>query len=210
LAVLQGHLATLRERENAEGNATTSVIVSAMNEAHYLGSLIHNLAVAARLESAHVALQRTNVDLGALITRVVARHRPIAKQLDIALESAVPDGENIVSADVTLLEQAISNVTYNAVRYNRPGGHVAIVLEEAEENGFTLRILDDGPGIAPELRSRLVERGFRGDAARTRAPDGQGLGLHIAFRAAELHGYKMTLQSSEAGGLEVIFAAIKR
>lgn len=210
LAVLQGHLSTLRERENADGNAGSSVIVSAMNEAHYLGSLIHNLAVAARLESAHVALQRAPVDLAALISRVVARHRPIAKQLEIIIESAVPDGESIVSADVTLLEQAISNVTYNAVRYNRPGGHVAIVLEEADENEFVLRVLDDGPGIAPEQRSRLLERGFRGDAARTRAPDGQGLGLHIAFRAAELHGYEMTLQSSEAGGLEVVFAAIKR
>jgi two-component system, OmpR family, sensor histidine kinase BaeS len=210
LAVLQGHLSTLRERENAEGNAAGSVLVSAMNEAHYLASLIHNLAVAARLQSAHVALQRTDVDLAALIARVVARHRPIAKQLDIALESAVPEGKTIVSADVTLLEQAISNVTYNAVRYNRPGGHVAIVLEEAGEDEFVLRVLDDGPGIAPEQRSRMVERGYRGDAARTRAPDGQGLGLHIAFRAAELHGFTMTLQSSEAGGLEVVFAELKR
>lgn len=210
LAVLQGHLSTLRERESADGNAAPSVIVSAMNEAHYLGSLIHNLTVAARLESAEVSLQRTNVDLAALISRVVARHRPIAKQLDIAIESAVPDGAAIVSADVTLLEQAISNVTYNAVRYNRQGGHVAIVLEEANENGFVLRVLDDGPGIAPEQRSRLVERGYRGDSARTRAPDGQGLGLHIAFRAAELHGYEMTLQTSEAGGLEVVFSGIRR
>lgn len=210
LAVLQGHLSTLRERENGEGNAAASVLVSAMNEAHYLGSLIHNLAVAARLESSDVTLQRTPVDLAALIARVVARHRPIAKQLEITIDSAVPDGKNIVSADVTLFEQAISNVAYNAVRYNRPGGHVAIVLEEPDENGFVLRILDDGPGIAPEQRSRLVERGYRGDAARTRAPDGQGLGLHIAFRAAELHGYEMNLQSSEAGGLEVVFSNIKR
>lgn len=206
LSVLQGHLTTLRE----QGQADTGVVVSAMNEAHYLVSLLHNLAVAARLESEHVALQRSPVDLAALIARVVARHRPIAKQLDVALESAVPDEPSVVSADVTLLEQAISNVTYNAVRYNRSGGHVALVLEEAGRNGFTLRVMDDGPGIAPEQRARLLERGYRGDAARTRAPDGQGLGLHIAFRAAELHGYSMTLRASEAGGLEIEFAGITR
>lgn len=206
LSVLQGHLTTLREH----GPAEVSVIVSAMNEAHYLASLIHNLAVAARLESAQISLQRSPVDLGALIARVMARHRPIAKQLDIALESAVPDEPVVISADVTLLEQAISNVTYNAIRYNRTGGHVALVLEEADANGFTMRVLDDGPGIAPAQLSRLMERGYRGDAARTRAPDGQGLGLHIAFRAAELHGYAMTLRASEAGGLEVVFDGIKR
>lgn len=206
LSVLQGHLTTLREN----GVGDTSVIVSAMNEAHYLASLIHNLAVAARLESANVSLQSTPVDLPALISRVVARHRPIAKQLEISIESAVPDEPIVVFADMTLLEQAISNVTYNAVRYNRPGGHVAIVLEETKRDGFSLRIMDDGPGIAPEQLSRLVERGYRGDAARTRAPDGQGLGLHIAFRAAELHGYSMKLGASESGGLEVVFDGIKR
>lgn len=206
LSVLQGHLTTLRERHTGE----PSVVVSAMHEAHYMASLIHNLAVAARLESAQISLQQTPVDLGALIARVLARHRPIAKQLDIALESAIPDEPVIVSADVTLLEQAVSNVTYNAIRYNRPGGHVALLLEEADANGFTLRIMDDGPGIAAEQLSRLVERGYRGDAARSRAPDGQGLGLHIAFRAAELHGYVMTLRASEAGGLEVLLAGIKR
>ena len=206
LSVLQGHLVTLRESHSGE----SPVVVSAMNEAHYLASLIHNLAVAARLESAHVVLQLAPVDLAALIARVVARHRPIAKQLDIAIESAVPDERALISADMTLLEQAISNVTYNAVRYNRRGGHVAIVLEETNGDGFSLRIMDDGPGIAPEQLSRLVERGYRGDAARTRAPDGQGLGLHIAFRAAELHGYAMKLGASEAGGLEVVFEGLKR
>lgn len=206
LSVLQGHLTTLRE----SGTAESAVVISAMNEAHYLVSLIHNLAVAARLESAEPSLQRSPVDLGALMTRVVARHRPIAKQLEVSLECASPDETIVVAADVTLLEQAVSNVTYNAVRYNRPGGHVAIILEQIDAEGFSLRIMDDGPGIAPEQLSRLVERGYRGDGARSRAPDGQGLGLHIAFRAAELHGYTMTLRASEAGGLEVIFDGIKR
>lgn len=206
LSVLQGHLTTLRETNTGDA----SVIVSAMNEAHYLTSLVHNLAIAARLESPHVVLQRIPVDVSKLIARVVARHRPIAKQLQVSIEYAVPDEPVVIPADMTLLEQAVSNVTYNGVRYNRSGGHVAIVLEESNDNGFSLRVLDDGPGIAPEQLSRLVERGYRGDAARTRAPDGQGLGLHIAFRAAELHGYTMKLGLAESGGLQVVFEGLKR
>jgi len=206
LAVLQGHLTSLREA----GAAEASVVVAAMNEAHYMASLVHNLAVAARLEAAEVKLQKSPVDLGELVARVLGRHRPIAKQLGVALESAVPEAPIIVTADMTLLEQAVSNVTYNAVRYNHAGGHVAIVLEESASGGFSLRIIDDGPGIAPEALSRLVERGYRGDAARTRAPDGQGLGLHIAFRAAELHGFSLTLKPSEYGGLEVLLEELKR
>lgn len=206
LSVLQGHLMTLREQ--TVGDA--SVVISAMTEAHYLGSLIHNLAVAARIESTHVTLHRTAVNLEELIRRVVARHRPVAKQLEVSLDYAVPDEPVEISADVTLIEQAISNVTHNAVRYNHPGGHVVLLLECRGEDGFLLRIADDGPGIEPVQLTRLVERGYRGDQARTRAPDGQGLGLHIAFRAAELHGYDMKLGPSEFGGLEVSFEGLKR
>jgi signal transduction histidine kinase len=189
-----------------EGSATdVETLVSAMNEAHYMASLVHNLAAAARLASPEGKLQPSDVDLGALVQRVAGRHRPIARQLDVSLESAIPEEPLVVRADMTLLEQAVSNVVYNAVRHNRPGGHVAVILEPDEQAIFSLHVIDDGPGIAPEELSRIAQRGYRGDAARTRAPDGQGLGLHIAFRAIELHGYSMKLRASEHGGLEVLF-----
>ena len=67
---------------------------------------------------------------------------------------------------------------------------------------FSLRVIDDGPGIAPEDLARLPERRFRGEAARTRQPDGLGLGLHIARDVAERHGFKLSFRASEYGGLE--------
>ncbi|MDI1445149.1 HAMP domain-containing sensor histidine kinase [Polyangium sp. 6x1] len=203
LTVLQGHLATLREDAAAGKPVDVGALVSAMDEAHYMASLVHNLAATARLEAADVKLQRSEVDLETLVKRVVGRHRPIAKQLGVSIETAVPGEPVTVSADVTLLEQAISNVTYNAIRYNGPGGHVAVILERVAKEAFRLRVVDDGPGIPEAELSRLAERGFRGNEARSRAPDGQGLGLHITHRAAELHGYRLTLRPSEYGGLEV-------
>lgn len=202
LTVLQGHLATMREKA-AKGEAVDpNVVVSAMDEAHYMGSLVHNLTTAARLEAADPNLERSAVDLNAVVHRVVSRHKPIARELGVALDSAVPDAPVLISADVTLVEQAVSNVVYNAVRYNRAGGHVAIVLETTDER-FCLHVIDDGPGMTPEELERLKQRGARGNAARTRAPEGQGLGLDIAFRAAELHGFSLSLGPSEYGGLEV-------
>ena len=203
LTVLQGHLATLREHA-AEGRPLdVGVVISAMDEAHYMASLVHNLAVTARLEAAEVELQRTAIDLNGVVARVLGRHRPIARELGVELESSMPEAATLVSADVTLIEQAVSNVTYNAIRYNRPGGHVAVILEATAEDRFCISVIDDGPGIPDEELSKLSERGARGAEARTRAPEGQGLGLHIAYRAAALHGYRLTLQRSEYGGLEV-------
>lgn len=122
LTVLQHHLATLRDKANDGAAIDVGVLVSAMDEAHYMASLVRNLAVAARLEAAEVELPRTAVDLNALVARVIGRHRTIAKQLDVSLDSAVPEGPTVAMVDVTLMEQAVSNVTYNAIRYNQPGG----------------------------------------------------------------------------------------
>ncbi|UQA61003.1 sensor histidine kinase [Polyangium aurulentum] len=204
LTVLQGHLATLRERAREGEPLDAGVLVSAMQEAHYMASLVHNLGIAAKLDTAEIGLQRDAVELDALVARVIGRHRPIARQLEVSLESAVPEEPITIQADVTLIEQAVSNVVYNAIRYNRAGGHVAVILERASSDGFCLRVIDDGPGIPEDELSKLVARGARGDEARKRAPSGQGLGLHIAYRAAELHGFRLTLGPSEFGGLEVV------
>ncbi|HYV45697.1 MAG TPA: HAMP domain-containing sensor histidine kinase [Myxococcaceae bacterium] len=202
LTVLQGHLAALVERSAKSEPADGATLNGAVQEAHYMASLVHNLATAAKLEAGEPALQRHPVDLGEVLKRAVARHQPVARRSEVSLEMAVPPEPVVVAGDVTLVEQALSNVIYNAVRYNKAGGHLAAVLERTAR-GFSVRVIDDGPGIPEEERSRLLERYFRGNAARTRAPEGRGLGLAIAFRVAELHGWTLKLDRSEPGGLQV-------
>jgi two-component system, OmpR family, sensor histidine kinase BaeS len=104
---------------------------------------------------------------------------------------------------VTLIEQAVSNVIHNAVRYNHAGGHVAVVLEPIEGQRFRLTVIDDGPGVSDEDLRRLGERRYRANEARTRSPGGQGLGLSIAREVAARHGVDMQIRRSEAGGLQV-------
>jgi signal transduction histidine kinase len=205
LTVLQGHLSAMQQRLGRGEPLEPALMVSAMSEAHYMASLVHNLSAAARLEAGAPEVQRAPVDLNALIARVVGRHQPIARQQQISLESGVPATTTWVLGDVTLIEQAVSNVVFNGIRYGREGGHVAVVLETTRQGKFHLRVIDDGPGIPEEERSRLLERRYRGNAARTRAPQGQGLGLHITHNVVELHGWTLTLAASEYGGLEVGF-----
>lgn len=193
LTVLQGHLASINSA-NPGANAT---VRAAINEVHYLGSLIRNLHAATRLDAAGVPLERHSVDLNALVERVAARHRMIAASSEIELNFAVPETPVVVSADVTLFEQALSNLVDNAIRYGRSGGHVAIVLDA----GFVLRVVDDGPGVPDEDLARLTARRFRSAEARTRRPDGQGLGLAIAVEALERLGCSLTFSRPAGGGL---------
>jgi signal transduction histidine kinase len=203
LTVLVGHLSNLRKRLAERGAVEEAALVPALQEAQYLASLIHNLGAAAKLEAGEPLVERHPLDLGALVERVVERHRPVAVPAGIVVEFGVPEGPLMVEGDVTLIEQAVSNLVHNAVRYNRPGGHVAVLLEEtAPSAGFRLRVVDDGPGVPEAELERLGERRRRGDEARQRQPGGLGLGLHIAYGVAERHGFRMALGRSEYGGLE--------
>lgn len=206
LTVLQGHLDTLRRAAEAGAPAARDVVLGAEEEAHYMASLVHNLGAAAKLEAGAPAAQAEPVDLGRLVERVVLRHQPVAGPRGVSVEHSVPEAPLVVAGDVTLLEQAVSNVVHNAVRYNRPQGHVAVVLETAVSEGapsFVLLVVDDGPGVPEDELPRLGERSFRGDRARQRTPDGRGLGLSIAREVARRHGFTLRFERSGYGGLQV-------
>ncbi len=201
LTVLQGHLDQLRKAAG-EGTQEARRLGAAAEEAHYIGSLLQNLSAAAKLETSG-ALERHPVDLAALVERVVERHRPVAAAAGVALEHAVPEAPLWSEGDVTLIEQAVGNVVHNAIRHNRPGGHVAVVLDEDGASGFRLQVADDGPGVPEEQRGRLGERRFRTEGARQRHPEGLGLGLSIARDVAERHGFTLVFAPNTPAGLVV-------
>jgi signal transduction histidine kinase len=204
LSVLAGALTEMRERI-AEGAGIDRLLATATQEAHYISSLLHNLGAAARLESEEALGERHSVDLAALVERVVVRHRPLARDAKVELNHAVPETPPVVLGDVTLIEQAVNNLVHNAIRYNRPGGHVAAVLD-ADTVCFELKVTDDGPGVGPEEIDRLGEPRFRGGAARSRRPEGTGVGLSIARDVAARHGMQLAFRSPDGGGFEVVLS----
>ena len=163
LTVLQGHLSRLRQ---AEGARDEDALRGALEESHYLASLLRNLSAATRLDAGEPQITRHAFDLRDVVERAVARHRPIARAAEVALDHAVPEDAVPLVADSTLVEQAISNLVHNAVRYNRAGGHVAVVAS-ARDGRFEVRVQDDGPGIPEAELARVTERSFRGGIART-------------------------------------------
>jgi signal transduction histidine kinase len=95
----------------------------------------------------------------------------------------------------------ILNLVDNAIKYTADGGRVDIACRVAAA-GFELHVTDTGPGIPPELHSRIFERFFRADPARSRSgrEGGAGLGLSIALWIAEAHQGRLELVRSDATG----------
>jgi signal transduction histidine kinase len=201
LTVLQGHLSQL-QKAAGDGTEAARRLAAAAEEAHYIGSLLQNLSAAAKLEAGG-ALERHPFDLSALVERVVERHRPLAAAAGVAVDHAVPEAPLWADGDVTLVEQALGNVVHNAIRHNRPGGRVAVVLDEEGGGGFRVRVADDGPGVPPGQMARLGERRFRAPEARQRHPEGLGLGLSIARDVADRHGYTLDFAANVPSGLAV-------
>ena len=202
LTVLAGHLDALRPAVAAGDDAARQALRDALTEVDYTTSLVANLAAAAKLDAGARGVATHDVDLVALVERVAARHRPLARARDVELNDATPPQPVTTRGDVTLLEQAVGNVVQNAVRYNRAGGHVALVLRTAAGR-FEIRVVDDGPGVpAAELPS-LTRRGYRGSDARTRTESGRGLGLDITREVCERLGLELRFAEAAEGGLAV-------
>lgn len=209
MSVLQGHLSNLDGAIAGRTDADLAAhrhLRDAIRETHYMASLLRNLAVATKLGDTSAPLAIGPVNLSELVERVVARHRPIARASSVDIDYAVPGAPLVVQTDATLLEQAVSNLVDNAIRYNVAGGHVAVVLDSGEGNGFVLSVTDDGVGVSDEDLGQLTTRWFRGSRARTRRPDGKGLGLAITAEACERLGFTLTFSPPSDGGLSATIA----
>lgn len=201
LSVLLSHVATLRQSAGTVGSDAT--IGAVAQETQYISSLLANLEAVARLESDVVLHEKHPVDLTALVERVAVRHRGVAASGGIDFNHAAPTAAVWVRGDVTLIEQAVNNLVHNAIQYNRPGGHVALVLEQTAE-GFAIRVSDDGPGVRDHDLPHLGESRFRSEEARSRRPNGMGLGLSIARDVAKRHNFALTLGNRTEGGFEAV------
>lgn len=200
LSALQGQLSAIEAEPGLSADGRTQVR-HALREAHYMGSLLRNLGVAARLDGVR-AIDRHRVDLSDLVQRVVTRHQVLARAREVSLDHAVPETTAEAHTDLTLLEQAVSNLVDNAIQYNRANGHVAVVLDVVGDR-FVIAVLDDGPGVPEAERTSLLTARARGTEARTRRPDGQGLGLAIVSDACRALGLTLVFSHPDVGGLRV-------
>ncbi|HSW11058.1 MAG TPA: ATP-binding protein [Bacillota bacterium] len=193
VTAVQGFAETLL---NAEGTSPEDVREFAAiihREASRLARLIDDLLELSRIESGAVKPVMEPVDLTEVALLVVERHRPAAEAAGMVLEGPAA-GPVLVRGDAHQLEQMMSNLVDNAIKYGRAGGRVAVsVTREGSE--AMVAVADDGPGIAVHDVPRVFERFYRGDKSRSPRHPGTGLGLAIVRHVAGVHGGTVGLSS---------------
>jgi two-component system, OmpR family, sensor histidine kinase SenX3 len=171
------------------------------NETDRLSQLITDLLDLARLESEEGIQNPMPVDVRSVLMVVLARLRPVArhKKITLSWKRSGSAGLYTVLGDEPQLSSMFSNLVENAVKYTPPGGRVE-VGGESDESEILIRISDTGIGIPEQNLTRIFERFYRVDKARSKETGGTGLGLSIVRHVAEKHGGRVTVESSPGEG----------
>jgi signal transduction histidine kinase len=180
-------------------------IGSALAEIDAISATFAAILRLARLESGAVKLATEEVDLALLLREVCDLFQSTAEgRYTIALDP--PDGPLIHACDKELITQAVVNLVHNSVRHCPAPVHIVMCVE-ADENEVAISVADDGPGILPADRERVLKRFVRLDTSRSAS--GTGLGLSLVAAIAELHGGRIELNDNRPG-LKVTIALPSR
>jgi len=174
-------------------------------QTRHLAHLLDDLLDVGRVISGKILLARQNFDLGALVERLVGTLRLTGA---MAQHTLVTDLQAVwVEADVTRIEQVISNLLGNAAKYTPPGGRIEVVVRSEPGPGgadgapreAVLDVRDNGIGIAQELLPRVFDLFVQGERSLDRRAGGLGVGLTLVRRLVELHGGTVGVESSAGG-----------
>ena len=160
--------------------------------------LINDILELSAIESGKIEIQPQEIRLNTLVEEIKTNLAAKAAMRRVAIENRVSP-EARVFADVVRLEQMLTNLMDNAVKFNSEGGTVTVSCERNGTRDF-IRVADNGEGLAPEHVERIFERFYRVDRARSRDLGGTGLGLSIVKHLARLHGGEASVFSNLGEG----------
>jgi signal transduction histidine kinase len=193
LTSLHGFLETLAHKHDLPTEERERYLKTALAQSAKVARLAHELFELARLEHDAASLEQEPFSLADLVHDVALELALLAaaKQQRLATEVA-PSLPNVVGS-VQLIDRALTNLISNAIRYSPEGGAIAIAVRPTAA-GAEVEVIDEGPGIPPEVREALAGPHELGARRVT-----TGLGLQIVRRILELHGSRIELDQSARG-----------
>jgi len=163
-----------------------------------LARLIDDLLDVSRIRTGKVELRRDPIELGALVAHTVEIARPVFEERGHELSVSLPEEPVWLEADPVRLEQVLSNLLNNAIKFTEDGGTISIAAER-QAHEIILRVKDTGVGITPDLLPRIFDLFTQGDRSLDRSRDGLGIGLTLSRRLVELHGGTIEAHSEGLG-----------
>lgn len=199
LATLKALVETLREVWRDDPSAAAHFLDSAEREVDSLTQTVQELLELSRIESGKAPLRLAAVSIAEAIMPVVERMQPMADRSQISLQATLPDDLPPVLADAGRVQQVVSNLVHNAIKFTPAPGEIEIsARHDAGDNVVVVTVRDSGVGIPEIDLARIFERFYKAD--RARSGGGTGLGLAIARHLVEAHGGRIWVKSKAGKG----------
>jgi len=203
VALIKGYVGTLRRKDASWDREIVEDSLGVIEEeADRLTELIENLLDASRLQAGALKLEMSDVSLTDLVTRIAERFRTQTDRHTIMVE--FPANFPVILGDENRLEQVISNLLSNGIKYSKEGGEIRITGQVRPEQ-VVVCVSDQGPGIPSKDIPYVFDRFYRSSEA-SRTTKGAGLGLYLARAVIEAHGGRIWVDPKSGEGARICFS----
>jgi two-component system phosphate regulon sensor histidine kinase PhoR len=203
---IQGYVETLLSGALSNPEVNVKFLENTSKNIDRLVNLVDDLDEISKLESGELKLTLVNFTIQNLIKEVYDSLylKAADKQISLTIKRGCELALN-VHADKEKIRQVLINLVDNAIKYGKSNGLIEAGFYVVEGKKILIEITDDGYGIAEEHRSRIFERFYRTDTARTRKVGGSGLGLSICKHIIEAHNQSIHVRSTVDVGSTFVF-----
>ena len=174
-----------------------------LTEANRMTRLVSDLLQLTKFDYKKIAWNKIYFDLPELVKQICEKHKIQADNKNQILDCYVTSNVPMVFADRDGMEQVITNILTNSIKYTSEGGNIKVYVGCVHDDAY-IKVIDNGIGIPEEDLPRVFERFYRVDKARSREMGGTGLGLPIAKEIIEANGGSIDIKSRVGNGTEVI------
>jgi len=210
LFTIQGYLLTLLDGAMEDKNIRAKYLERAEKGVERLIYIVKDLDMITKLEVGEINLDVSRFNIVEMIQNVFDLFEMKAANKNITLTFDNRYAQPIwVMADQEKIQQVVTNLVVNSIKYGKKGGTTEVSIEDLIKNKIIVRITDNGEGIAKPNIPRLFERFYRVDKSGARSEGGSGLGLAIVKHIIEGHDEKIYVESQIGVGSEFSFTLEK-
>ena len=210
LFTTQSYILTLLDGAINDKSVNKKYLKTASKAVERLNLIVKDLDLITKIESGESNLNKTKFDIIDLVNNIFEMLEFSAKKKNIRFNAEKESDLNTkVNADKEKIEQVLTNLIDNSVKYGKENGTTEVVVQNLNESKIIVRITDNGFGLEEENYTRIFERFFRVDKSGSRNSGGSGLGLSIVKHIIDVHDEKIYVESELGVGSEFSFSLEK-
>ena len=210
LFTTQSYILTLLDGAINDKSVNKKYLKTASKAVERLNLIVKDLDLITKIESGESNLNKTKFDIIDLVNNIFEMLEFSAKKKNIRFNVEKESDLNTkVNADKEKIEQVLTNLIDNSVKYGKENGTTEVVVQNLNESKIIVRITDNGFGLEEENYTRIFERFFRVDKSGSRNSGGSGLGLSIVKHIIDAHDEKIYVESELGVGSEFSFSLEK-